>query len=102
MCAGMDYNKDMDLGSVGLGSFNVADCMGYCYATYPAAMGGVLLIGSNWCVCKGPMVGTPTPQGTQGFGAESRALTGFLIAPCCTHSLRLPYWLLSRYGSGSP
>jgi hypothetical protein len=61
----MDYNKDMDLGSTGLSSSNVKDCMGYCYANYPTAMGGVLLSGSNWCVCKGAMVGTPTLLGTQ-------------------------------------
>jgi hypothetical protein len=63
LCAGMDYNQNMDLGYVGLGTYDVAACMGYCYANFPAAMGGVLLSGSNWCICKGAMIGAPTPLG---------------------------------------
>jgi hypothetical protein len=62
VCAGVDYNVNVHLGAVGLGTPNVADCTGYCYANFPAAVGGVLLTDSNnWCVCKGPVTGTPSP-----------------------------------------
>jgi hexokinase len=54
-----------DLGAVQLGTFSVAACMAHCFSTYPAAMGGVLLTGSNLCYCKGAMIGAATPQGTR-------------------------------------
>jgi hypothetical protein len=65
VCAGMDFNLGNDLGFKIYSTFDVDSCVTYCYATYSSAVGGFLTYstsGSNYCWCKGTMVGSVTQQ----------------------------------------
>jgi hypothetical protein len=69
----MDYASD--IGNTLLGSYDVDACMAYCYATFPTAVGGFLVAGSNICYCKAAMVGDPIARAcTSGVGFYKGAL----------------------------